>query len=91
MHRTVSMFWEMYKWQIMLIYSISYIGFGKKLIGSYIKGDSRTTTTYNVVGTLVNGLLVNQLNKEFLLDVAGILDTLLILSTVLLYFNVTVF
>ena len=32
MHITVSMFWVIYKLQIMLIYYISYIGFGKNLL-----------------------------------------------------------
>ena len=32
MPKTVSMIWAMYKWQIMLIYCMSYIGFGKNLL-----------------------------------------------------------
>ena len=37
MQRTVSMFWGMYKWQITLIYCMSYIGFGKKLLADITK------------------------------------------------------
>ena len=43
MCRTMSMFWVIYKWQIVLI-CISYIGFGKST-GWYYKDTSRASTT----------------------------------------------
>ena len=54
MQRTVSMFWAMYKWQIMLIYCMSYIGFGKNLLADFNKSVSRTTTTYKVQDCVKN-------------------------------------
>ena len=48
MQKTVSMFWAMYKWKIMLTYCTSYNGFRKKSTGWYYKVVSRTTATYKV-------------------------------------------
>ena len=48
------MFWAMYKWQIMMIYCISYIGFWKKSTSLYYKSVSRTTATYKVEHCMKN-------------------------------------
>ena len=129
MHRTLSMFWAMYKWQLMLIYCIFYMGFEKNLLvditiallglPQHIKlSNARKMMKYGFsliliflyldrisesVGIRENtdtilciygkirireSLYLGIFHAVSSLDVTGILHTLQIIETVLLYLNI---